>query len=57
MYPNTDSLQRKVRDGWYEIRKDSDIQWFVEDVGHLVLKVLGSHCDDKQSQREGDLHK
>jgi hypothetical protein len=48
MYPNTDSLQRKVRDGWHEIRKDSDVQRFVEDIGHLVLKVLGSNCDDKR---------
>lgn len=56
MYPNTDSLQRKVRHGWHEIRKDSDIQWFVEDVGHLVLKVLGSHCDDKHRIKKGEIN-
>jgi hypothetical protein len=57
MYPNTDSLQRKVRDGWHEIRKNSDIQRFVEDVGHLVLKILGSHCNDKHRVKKGgDLH-
>lgn len=53
MYPNTDSLQRSVRGGWHEIRKDSDIQRFVEDVGHLVLKVLGSHCDVKHKVKKG----
>ncbi len=36
----------------YEIRQDRDIQRFVEDVGHLVLKVLSSHCDVKQKVKK-----
>src|SRR5258708_24265502 len=36
----------------YEIRQDRDIQRFVEDVGHLVLKVLRSHCDVKQKVKK-----
>ena len=56
MYPNTDSLQRKVRDGRHETRKGSDIQRFVEDIGHLVLKVLGSHCNNKLRVKKGEIY-
>ena len=36
MYPNTDSLQRNVKNEWHEIQNDCDLQRLVEDVGHLV---------------------
>ena len=41
---------------WHEIRKDCDIQRFVEDVGHLVLEVLSSHCDDKDRVKKGEIY-
>jgi hypothetical protein len=56
MYPNTDSLQHKRRYKWHGTRKDRDIQRFVEDVGHLVLKVLGGHCDDKHRVRKEKIY-
>jgi hypothetical protein len=34
--------------------KDRDIQWFVEDVGHLVLKILRGHCDIKHKVKRGE---
>jgi hypothetical protein len=44
-----------VRNGWREIRQDGDIQRLVEDVGHLVLKVLGGHCDVKHQVKRGGI--
>ena len=36
--------------------ENRDVQWFVKGVGHLVLKVLGSHCGVKHKVKREDLH-
>ena len=36
--------------------ENRDIQWFVKDVGHLVLKVLGSHYDVKHKVKKGQIY-